>query len=92
MKTEKKKEDHEAILVITASIPTLMMRLFFSYMRMRRHAVRAEKGFYRSLVMGGIPSKEAKELASEYSSVTSLQYWIKEIGFPAAIDGKKKQK
>jgi hypothetical protein len=78
--------------VITAAVPGLMMRLIFSYLRMRRNAIRAEKGFYRSLVNGGIPPKEARELAWEYSSVTSVQYWIKEIGFPAVIGGKKKRR
>lgn len=83
-------EDREAIIYVAAGVPYLLNRLLWSYLRMKRQAVKAEKSFYRSLRRSGVPKHEAKELAWEYTSVLSLPYWIKQVAFPSAIQGVKK--
>ncbi len=80
-------EDKEAVLVVTAAFPKLMIMLFISYLRLKRAAVRAEKDLRRSLQANGVPKKEAKELAAAYTEWTSLRFWLRRAAFPAALRG-----
>lgn len=72
-----KQEDREAVLQVTASVPFLITRLFFSYLRMRRSANLARKNFYRELVQGGMPVEEARCLADEYADGISLRTMLR---------------
>jgi len=72
------KDEKAAILYVSAAIPLMILGLLRSFLRMKRQAVKAEKEFYRTLVANGVPQREAKALAYEYTSVVSLTFWIRQ--------------
>jgi hypothetical protein len=83
------ESDRNAVLVFTSSMPGFLLRLFISFLRMKRGAVKAEKRLFRTMVKGGIPKPDARKLASEYFSITSVSYWMKK-GRNSAMKGWKK--
>ena len=72
------REEKATILYVTAAIPLMILGLLRSFLRMKRQAVKAEKEFYRTLVANGVPDREAKALAYEYTSAVSLTFWIRQ--------------
>lgn len=72
------RDEKAAMLYFTAAIPLMLLGLLRSFLRMKRQAVKAEKEFYRTLVANGVPHREAKALAYEYTSVVSLTFWIRQ--------------
>lgn len=72
------RDEKAAFLYVTASLPLLLVGLVRSFLRMKRQAVKAEREFYRTLVANGVPEREAKALAYEYTSVVSLTFWIRQ--------------
>ncbi len=77
----RNKEAGEAMLVVAATAPTLLLRLGISYLRYKRQAKRAGKVFFRSLLANGVPEKEARDLADEYMGAFSLRDIARQIGF-----------
>jgi hypothetical protein len=73
------QSDRNAVLYATAYGPLIGMKVTFSYLRMKRAARRAEKGFYRELVRSGLPRQEAKGLAEEYGSAVSVRRLMSEV-------------
>ncbi|NLK25093.1 MAG: hypothetical protein GX307_00750 [Euryarchaeota archaeon] len=66
-------KEREAILVAAAYTPGLAFRLILAYLRMKRQAKRARHNFYIELRRGGLPRRDAKELADEYVLTVSLR-------------------
>jgi hypothetical protein len=77
----RNKRMGEVMLVVAATTPTLVLRLGISYLRFKRQAKKAGKRFFRSLVVNGIPEKEARILADEYMVSFSIRGLMREIDF-----------
>ncbi len=82
------RSERETVLVAAAAAPRLVLRLVLSYARMKRRARAAERSFRRELIKGGIPIRDARELAAVYYSSVSVRQMIRGIagngipGFP----------
>jgi hypothetical protein len=86
MKSDQQRSAREAGLVMlafAASAPTLLLRLFISYLKAKRRAKAASKEFFRALIAGGIPKDEARSLADTYSSSVSIRKMMRDFGMPA---------
>ena len=75
----RKEGAGQVLLLVAAYAPGLGIRTFFSYLKMKRAANHASRQFYRSLVDSGVPSKEAHELADEYTSAVSVRQWMRSM-------------
>lgn len=80
VRTQKQKEDGQAIIYIAAAVPRLLISLGFAYLRMRKRAKLEGRRFFQALVRDGVPVPEAKELAGIYVSSISLTKMIREMG------------
>ena len=58
--------------VIILTMPILMLRIVLAYMRIKRSARRAVKGFKRGLKSEGLPPEIAKSLTKNYDESTSI--------------------
>lgn len=76
----KDKGGGEMLLVVAAGLPSMLIGLFRSYLRMKRQAKLAGKEFYRSLVEGGVPPRYAQELCDEYTNAFSIITILKDLG------------
>jgi hypothetical protein len=76
-RTQKQKEDGQAIIYIAAAVPMLFVSLGFAYLRMRKRAKQEGHRFFMALVRDGVPVPEAKELADIYVSSISLTEMIR---------------
>ncbi len=85
----RNKESGEMVLAVAANAPWLVWRLGISYLRYKRQAKRAGKVFFRSLVSNGIPEKEARDLADEYTSSLSLMSIMRQLPFRRPFPAKK---
>jgi hypothetical protein len=65
--------NRQAIAVTIVQAPALLFRVGLQYLRMKRSANKARARFYAELVRGGIPKRQAKELADQYVSVVSIR-------------------
>lgn len=86
MKGDQQRSAREAgpvMLAFAASAPTLLLRLFISYLKAKRRANAASKEFFRALIAGGIPKDEARSLADTYSSSVSIRKMMRDFGMPA---------
>lgn len=54
------------ILMVAATTPRLVVKLFFSYLRMKRKAKKAAKRFRKELIRSGLDKRTAVMLAEEY--------------------------
>lgn len=77
VRTQKQKEDGQAIIYIAAAVPGLLFGLGIAYLRMRRRARAEGKRFYLALVRDGVPVPEARKLADMYCSSISLTGMIR---------------
>ena len=85
----RNKEMGEALLVVAGTAPPLLLRLGISYLRYKRQAKRAGKSFLRSLVVNGIPEKEARDLADEYMTSFSFRNIVRQLGLRKPVPAKK---
>jgi hypothetical protein len=85
----RNKEVGEAMLAVAATAPPLLLRLGISYLRYKRQAKRAGKSFFRSLVVNGIPEKEARDLADEYMTSFSFRNIVRQLGLRKPVPAKK---
>lgn len=86
MKSNQQRSAREAgpvMLAFAASAPTLLLRLFVSYLKAKRRANAAGKEFFNALIAGGIPKDEARSLADAYSSSVSIRKIMRDFGMPA---------
>lgn len=65
--------NRQAIGVSIVQAPALLFRVGIQYLRMKRSANKARGRFYTELVRGGVPKRQAKELADDYASAVSLR-------------------
>jgi hypothetical protein len=65
--------NRQAIGVTIVQAPALLFRVGLQYLRMKRSANKARGRFYAELVRGGVPKRQAKELADDYASVVSVR-------------------
>jgi hypothetical protein len=82
----RNKEMGEVMLAVAANAPTLVLRLGVSYLRYKRHAKKAGKFFHRSLVINGIPEKEAQDLTDEYMTSFSIRAILSQLSFRKQIN------
>ncbi|OPX64981.1 MAG: hypothetical protein A4E30_00437 [Methanomassiliicoccales archaeon PtaB.Bin215] len=80
VRTQKQKENGQAIIYIAAAVPGLLIGLGFAYLRMRKRARQEGRRFFQALVRDGVPVPEAKELADIYVSSISLTEMIRGMG------------
>ena len=85
----RNKEMGAALLVVAGTAPPLLLRLGISYLRYKRQAKRAGKSFLRSLVVNGIPEKEARDLADEYMTSFSFRNIVRQLGLRKPVPAKK---
>jgi len=85
----RNKEMGAALLVVAGTAPPLLLRLGISYLRYKRQAKRAGKSFLRSLVVNGIPQKEARDLADEYMTSFSFRNIVRQLGLRKPVPAKK---
>jgi hypothetical protein len=76
----KHKEDGEMFIVVASNLPSMLLNLLRSYLRMKRQAKVAGEEFYRSLVDGGVPPGMAKELRHDYASAFNITTMLKNMG------------
>jgi hypothetical protein len=79
----------EAMLAVAGTAPPLLLRLGISYLRYKRQAKRAGKSFFRSMVVNGIPEKEARDLADEYMVAFSFRSIVRQLGFSNPVSKPK---
>lgn len=65
--------NRQTIAVAIVQAPALLFRVGLQYLRMKRSAKKARGHFYAELVRGGIPKRQAKELADQYASAVSIR-------------------
>ena len=75
----KDKAAGQVMLIVVASVPSLVIRVSWSYLRMKRQANRSAHQFYLSLVKNGMPKREARQLADEFASAFSLSTMMKQV-------------
>lgn len=75
------RDDGSAALVMAAYFPSMIIRLGLSYLRGKRKVNRAGRGFYRQLIINGVPPDQAKRLTHVYTSQFSLRKLANEVGF-----------
>lgn len=80
VRTQKQKEDGQAMIYIAAAVPGLLISLGLAYLRMRKRAQQEGRRFFQALVRDGVPVPEAKELAGIYASSISLTEMIRGMG------------
>ncbi len=71
------KKGGEAMLVVAAMVPPMVLKILRSYLHLRNEAKRSTREFYQSLLKNGVPKHEAKGLADDYNSMISLRSLIK---------------
>lgn len=64
---------NDTILVLTASVPVLALRLGATYLRFLARRRRGVRTFERALRSGGMPKEDAAKLAETYMSAGSLR-------------------
>ncbi|MBI0582889.1 MAG: hypothetical protein ISF22_01535 [Methanomassiliicoccus sp.] len=79
------REDRSAVLYAAAFGPAIGLKVTISYLRMKRAARKAEKGFHRQLVQAGLPREDARLLAEEYGAAISLRELVGGLGATAQM-------
>jgi len=69
--------DRSSVIYVAAGVIQMIPGLSISYLRMKRHAAKAEKRFYRSLIESGMEKRMARELSSDFTDLTKLSFWMK---------------
>ena len=78
--------NRQATAVTIVQAPVLLFRVGLQYLRMKRSVNKARGHFYAELVRGGIPKRQAKELADQYASavsIRSIMQAMRSTGVPA---------
>jgi hypothetical protein len=75
-----------------ARVPGLVIRLFFTVLRMKRKAKKSARKLRKAMIKGGMDRKRAKELASKYEEGLSFRKLMKGVmggtgsSFPFSFD------
>lgn len=77
VRTQKQKEDGQAIIFLAAHLPGLLLGLGLAYLRMRKKAKLEGRRFHQALVRHGVPAAEARRLTDIYASSISLTELIR---------------
>ena len=79
--TEKDiREDLPMIMAsVMYSVPSLVLRTGWAYLRMKKRAQRASKSIEREFVSGGIPPEYAEKLAAQYAKDLSIRKMMREM-------------
>lgn len=74
MKTMSEREDDlpKTVAVIMVSIPSLVIRTGFVYLRTKRKARKGAKRVMKGMIESGLPPELAKKLAGEYEAQLSI--------------------
>jgi len=67
---------------VMSTVPTLVLRSGWAYLRMKKRAQRASKQIEREFVSGGIPPEFAEKLAEQFASDLSVRRMIRQIDIP----------
>jgi len=75
MKTMSEREDDlpKTVAVIMVSIPSLVIRTGFVYLRTKRKARKGARKVMKGMIESGIPPELAKKLAGEYEAQLSIR-------------------
>jgi hypothetical protein len=80
------KEGSQDLPTIVASvmvtIPPLVFRTGWAYLRMRKHAQKASKKLELEFVSNGIPPEYAERLAEQYATDLSIKTMIRQMDLP----------
>jgi hypothetical protein len=82
MKTMSERDRNlpKTVAVIMASIPSLVLRAGFVYLRTKRKARKGAKRIMKGMIESGIPPELAKKLAEEYEAQLSIRTIIRRFG------------
>jgi len=67
---------------VMATVPTLVFRTGWAYLRMKKRAQKASKQIEREFVSGGIPPEYAEKLAEQYASDLSVRKMMRGVDIP----------
>jgi hypothetical protein len=79
MKTMSEQEDDlpKTVAVIMLTIPSLVIRTGFVYLRTKRRARKGAKRAMKGMIESGIPPELARRLADEYEAQISVRNIIR---------------
>ena len=73
MMSEREDDLPKTVAVIMVSIPSLVIRTGFVYLRTKRKARKGARKVMKGMIESGIPPELAKKLAGEYEAQLSLR-------------------
>lgn len=73
MMSEREGDLPKTVAVIMVSIPSLVIRTGFVYLRTKRMARKGAKRVMKGMIESGIPPELAKKLAGEYEAQLSIR-------------------
>lgn len=82
MKTMSESDGNlpKTVAVIMTTIPSLVLKTGFTYLRTKRRARKNAKRVMKGMIDNGVPREYAKKLANAYDSGLRLRSVIGEIG------------
>ncbi len=75
--TEPKDDLPKTVAVVIATIPGLVLRTGFVYLRTKRRARRNAKRVMKGMIENGIPPELAKELAFQYDDQLRMRTFFR---------------
>ena len=73
MMSEREDDLPKTVAVIMVSIPSLVIRTGFVYLRTKRKARKGARKVMKGMIESGIPPELAKKLAGEYEAQLSIR-------------------
>jgi len=70
----------EIVASVMVTIPPLVFRTGWAYLKMRKRAQKISRQLERQFVSGGIPSEYAEKLAEQFETELSLRSLVKGVG------------
>lgn len=67
---------------VMVTIPNLVFRTGWAYLRMKKRAQKVSRQLERQFVSGGIPSEYAEKLAGQFETDLSIRRMFTGMGFP----------
>lgn len=77
----------KTVAVIMVTVPSLVLRTGFAYLRTRRKARKNAKMVLKGMIESGIPPELAKKLADDYADQLSIRTFMRGFG-PSSWSGR----
>ncbi len=76
MSLKKTRSDLTLPVALAATVPILVTRLGFSFLRMKAKRRRGVRAFHKALVRGGMSRRLADRFAAEYEGIGRLRTYL----------------